>query len=219
MPKSYLTLENIDDRCRSWLEDIRPFYYDRPSFEFDPKSSALLVIDMQRYFAHTSGRSFLPATGAIVPRLRAILDGFRTSGLPIIFTRHGHKGEPDLGVMGKFWNDFIRFGESDWEIIDELAPRQGEVVIDKNRYDAFFKTPLDSVLEEAGARQVVVTGVMTHLCCEATARSAFVRDYEVYMIADATASSREELHVGTLRALANGFGTVLTSSDVLDRLR
>ncbi|HDH96945.1 MAG TPA: hypothetical protein ENF73_04365, partial [Proteobacteria bacterium] len=77
MRRSYLTRENIDAKCRSWLERIRPFYYERRNLAFDPRSSALLIIDMQRYFAHASGRSFLPATEAIIPRIRAILDGFR----------------------------------------------------------------------------------------------------------------------------------------------
>jgi len=212
-------MKNIDAKVKKWFAEIRPFYYNRESFSFDPRKSALLIIDMQRYFAQKSGRAYLPAADAIIPRIRALLDAFRRRGLPIIFTRHGHKGQADLGIMGKFWGDFIKFGESDWEIIDDLKPRVNEAIVDKTRYDAFFRTQLDSILQSLGVSQLVITGVMTHLCCETTARSAFARDYEVYLAADATASNREEFHVGTLRALANGFGIVVKSFKILESLK
>lgn len=219
MSKAYLTRRNIDRRVEKWLSEIRPFYYDRKDFAFEPEKSALMVIDMQRYFAHSAGRAYLPATEAIIPKIGALVKNFRRLKLPVIFTRHGHKSKKDLGIMGRFWGDFIKFGEKDWEIIDELCPKPKEVVIDKTRYDAFFKTSLDSILKKLGVKQLVITGVMTNLCCETTARSAFGMNYEVYFICDATATNREEFHVGTLRAVANGFGIVVKSSGILESLK
>lgn len=219
MSKAYLTEQNIDQKVESWLSIIRPFYYDRKDFVFVPKKSALVIIDMQKYFAHSDGRAYLHATKAIIPRIDALLRRFRNLKLPVIFTRHGHKSKRDLGIMGRFWGDYIRFGEKDWQIIDELCPKPDEIVIDKTRYDAFFRTPLDSILKKLGVKQLVITGVMTHLCCETTARCAFSRNYEVYFVCDATATSREEFHIGTLRALANGFGILVKSSDILNSLK
>ncbi|GAB4302318.1 MAG: hypothetical protein Kow0090_17860 [Myxococcota bacterium] len=108
-------------------------------------------------------------------------------------------------MLGRFWGDYIKEGTRDSEIIAELSPQKDEKVIIKNRYDAFFGTELEGFLRSSGVEQVLITGVMTHLCCETTARSAFVRDFEVFFAVDGTATATEEMHIATLMNLANGF--------------
>ena len=166
---------------------------------------------MNRYFSDPRGRCYLPAAGAIVPRLARLLAGWRRLARPVIFTRHGHEGEHDLGMLGRFFGDHIRADEPDAEIVEELEPLAGEPVIRKTTYDAFLGTPLQHVLEEEGATQVVVTGVLTHMCCETTARSAFCRGFEVYVGADATASTTEERHVQSLLAMADSVAVILSA--------
>lgn len=78
-------------------------------------------------------------------------------------------------------------------------------VIDKSTYSAFYNTKLQDLLVERGVKEVIVSGVMTNVCCETTAREAFLRGYRVFFSTDATAAVDEELHVGTLRNLAFAF--------------
>jgi isochorismate hydrolase len=211
----YITQETLSAKSQEWLEKIRPFYYDREHFSFDPSRAALLVIDMQRYFVAPEGRASLPAAQAILPGLRQLIDTFSAAKNPIFWTRHGHQGQHDLGVLGRFWGDYIRYGEEQWEIAPEVAPHPEHIVIDKTRYDAFWETGLAPLFKERRVEQVVITGVMTHLCCETTARTAFVRDYEVYFAIDGTATSSEEHHLSTLRNLANGFAVPVTIEQLL----
>jgi len=212
---AYVTRKTLKAKARAWMDDATGYTYPRPGWALSPDRAALLVIDMQRYFAHPEGRSYLPATAAILENINRLATAFRHRRRPVIFTRHGHDGMDDLGALGTFWGDHIRKGEPDWEIAPGLDVHASDLIVDKNRYDSFHGTGLESILREKNAEQVVITGVMTHLCCETTARSAFVRDLEVYFAADATATSRLELHTGTLRSLANGFGILFLADDAI----
>ncbi|MFC1540391.1 cysteine hydrolase, partial [Gemmatimonadota bacterium] len=85
----------------------------------------------------------------------------------------------------------------------------------KNTYDAFLDTPLQLVLEEKGIEQVLVTGVLTHMCCETTARSAFCRGFEVYVAVDAMASKSEEHHLGSLHSMADSVAVMMSTREIL----
>jgi len=215
----YATPENLDSRAAAWLEQIRASVPPRPELVLDPARCALLVIDMNRYFAHPRGRCFLPAAAAITSRIAALLEAWRAWQGTVVFTRHGHLGPHDLGVMGKFWGDHIRAEEPDAEILEQLAPAAGEAVLRKTTYDAFIGTGLEDLLHHRGIEQVLVTGVLTHMCCETTARAAFCRGFEVYVAADATATSGEERHLGSLLAMADSVAVVLSTSEVLELCR
>ena len=189
--------------------------YLRHPFAFHPKHSALLVIDMQRFFIDKSSHAYLPLAKPIVPRIRKLINFYRRHKLPVIFTKHAvKKGEP-VGIMGRWWRDTIHDGTLSARLHPQMRPLSGELVIRKTRYNAFYGTGLDSALKKLGVRKVVITGVATHLCCETTARDAFVRDYEVFFVADATASSDKTLHLSSLKTLANGFAVILETRDIL----
>ncbi len=102
--------------------------------------------------------------------------------------------------------------------MSELAPVQGDEVVDKRRYSAFAGTGLDQLLRHKGISDIVVTGVMTNLCCETTARQAFVRDFRVFFAADATATATEQMHLASLLNLAYGFARVESVARLLDSL-
>lgn len=210
----FLTEANIEERLEKWLSMLKRSARPRPHLVMDPARCALIVVDMLRYFASPGSRAYLPSTIPVIPRIRRLLDLWRSTGGTVVFTRHCHEGTDDLGMLGRFFEDHIRCSEPDSEIVEDLNPREGEKVIRKNTYDAFHKTGLDSLLRSRGMKQVLVTGVMTQLCCETTARSAFVRGYEVYVPADALTTSSEELHIGSLRSLASGFA-VITSTEAV----
>ena len=194
---------DIDKKARAWLKEIHARVPDRPHLNLSPGRAALLIIDMLRYFAHEQGRCFLEATPAIVPRIQLLLERWRELRRPVIFTRHCHEGPDDLGMLGLFFSDYIHKSQPESRIIDALKPQKGEPVVIKTTYDAFWQTDLAPILKRAGVAQLVITGVLTHMCCETTARSAFCRGFEVYLPVDALASSRESLHLGSLISLAD----------------
>lgn len=211
------TGDRLDEKAAEWLAAIRAEVPPRPHLVLAPERSALLVIDMLRYFTHPEGRCYLDASKAIIPRLQSLIAAYRKLGRPVIFTRHCHRGPSDLGMLGRFFGDYIRRGEPDADILTDVAPLDTEPVIEKTTYDAFINTDLQNRLEDAGVEQVVITGVLTHMCCETTARSAFCRGFEVYLPVDGAASSREQLHVGALRNLADAAAVLMTAEEMLQR--
>lgn len=177
-----------------------------------PGKAALLIIDMQFYF--------MALAQPIVNNVISLIDCFRANDGKILFTRHGHRDpKKDGGMLAKWWGELILYGSSDWELIDELPVHAGDTIIDKNRYSAFFSTRLDERLRAQGVEDLVICGVMTNCCCETTARDAFIRDYRVFFVGDATATANNELHVASLKNLAYGFAYIVNTKDLCIELR
>lgn len=165
----------------------------------DPKTSALLVVDMQNYFASMAK--------PILNSVLTTVDLCRRASIPVFFTRHRHRSPTDYGMLGEWWNNhLILDGTPEAELLPEIARlASAEQVVEKTTYSAFGKTGLQGRLAEMGVEEVIVTGVMTNLCCETTSRDAFVRGFRVFFSTDATATSDPELHESTLKNLAYGF--------------
>ena len=103
--------------------------------------------------------------------------------------------------------------------LPELNVSPKDVVIPKTTYSAFHKTGLEEKLEEHGIQDLVIGGVMTNLCCETTARDAFVRDYRVFFLVDGTSTVNEDFHLATLKNLSYGFATLLTCDRFIKTLK
>ena len=178
-----------------------------------PGHSALLIVDMQRYFLEDSSHAFIPAAKVIVPRINRLIEAYSQHRLPIVFTRHLNT-DANAGMMSKWWQDLIRADDPASQIISEFDLSHG-IVLEKSQYDAFYETPLEYLLREKGVTQIVICGVMTHLCCETTARSAFVRGFEVFFTVDGTATHAEASHRATLLNLAHGFAIPVSIDEIL----
>ena len=202
--------------------------------------TALVVIDMQRDFLLPGGfgetlGNDVGQLAAVVPPLQTVLAAFRAAGLMVIHTREGHRpdlsdlppakhrrGLPSLriGDPGPYGRILIR-GEYGHDIIDELAPFPGELVIDKPGKGSFYGTDLQDVLTEAGITTLVVTGVTTEVCVHTTVREANDRGYEVLVLADCVGSYFPEFQrVGLEMVAAQGgiFGWVADSAALLAAL-
>jgi isochorismate hydrolase len=191
--------------CADYLKDITPYNVRRA--EPQPGRCALLVIDMQAYFQTLAA--------SILDRVRAVIEYCRSRQMPVIFTRHGHKDvAADGGMLAAWWGDLIGYGSEDWALIRPLSDEAADLIIDKQRYSAFHGTDLDERLRSWGIGEVIITGVMTNCCCETTARDAFVRDYRVFFISDATATVNDELHLASLKNLAFGFAHILSTAEL-----
>jgi isochorismate hydrolase len=116
--------------------------------------------------------------------------------------------------MSRWWNDVLYDDDEKSCVIDALHPLPQEPVLRKTQYSAFYETNLETILKKHKVTTVVITGVLTHLCCETTARDAFMRNYDVFFVSDATASDEEALHLASLATLSDGFATITTTNEV-----
>jgi len=208
----YFTPESIGEKSLDMLNDVQGLKQKHP-LKLSGEHSALLVLDMQRYFLEESSHAFVPSAIAIITGISKLIGVFSQKGLPVIFTRHLNT-DADAGMMSVWWCDLIRPESSASEIISELDFSSGTVV-EKSQYDAFHETDLEEILRERGIKQIVISGVMTHLCCETTARSAFVRGFEVFFAIDGTATYNEIFHRATLWNSAHGFAVPMLIEEIV----
>jgi nicotinamidase-related amidase len=209
-------------------------------YAFDPDRVALLCIDFQRDFVEAEG--FGESLGNDVSRLRstieptrAVLTAFRERGWTVIHTREGHRpdltdlfpakrdrGNPSLriGEEGPMGRLLVR-GSAGHDIVPELAPQPGEVVLDKPGKGSFYATDLETILRARGITHLVVTGVTTEVCVQSTVREANDRGFESLVLSDCTGSYFPEFHASALAMFAaqGGIvGWVGTSADLLGAL-
>ncbi len=191
--------------------------------ELDPRRIAVLVIDMTNAFVERGAPLEVPAAREILPSLREVLSTCRWLKIPIIYTVHVfQKDASNRGLAFDFYpvlkNGCLNEGSSGVEIYPEIAPKDGDIIVQKSRYSAFFNTDLDLILRRLGRDILIITGEASEICCDSTARDAFFRDYKVLFLSDANASTSEAAHAATLRTISTGFGEVLPSKDLLKRL-
>ncbi len=216
MKEQYYSPASIERKAE---ELCQPFEKQRRKGlqRFSPKRSALLVLDMQSYFLEESSHAWVPSAEAIIPGIRGLIQAYGGNNLPVIFTRH--LNTPDnAGMMKIWWKELIRAENPLSEITPALELSSG-LVVNKSQYDAFYNTPLEEMLQGRGVSQVVICGVMTHLCCETTARSAFMHGYEVFFPVDGTATYNLQYHQGSLLNLAHGFANLVFMKDILAAIK
>jgi ureidoacrylate peracid hydrolase len=214
----YVNADSIATLTTRWLEKIDPFNQHVMSLNLE--KSALLVIDMQEFFLDPRSPTFTCGGLAILPAIKRLIESFREKRRPVIYTKHVHHPDHlDSGIMGWWWKGMCIEGSPESEIHREIVPLPAEKVVLKHRYSAFYNTDLETVLRCLGIEDLVITGVMTNLCCESTARDAYFRDYRVFFLADGTGSITEELHLASLLGLAFGFAYVTTADRIMEDLQ
>lgn len=216
MKEAYFTPESIYRKAVDMLHKVSE-QVQRRSIPFQPDQSALVVLDMQKYFLEDSSHARIPSAQAIIPGIGKLIKVYAARSLPVIFTRHLNSTE-DAKLMAEWWRELIHEENPLSEIAEELHLPNG-IVVKKSQYDAFYETPLENILKKKGVNQVVICGVMTHLCCETTARSAFMRGFEVFFTVDGTATYNESFHLATLLNLSHGFATPALVKDLLASLK
>ena len=213
----YVTSESIGAKTSFWLDKIAPFNKHR--MQLSREKSALLVIDMQDFFLDPASPTYTCSGQVILPTLKRLIGTFRKASRPVIFTQHVHHPEKfDAGIMDWWWDGMCLEGSTESEVHRDIAPLQSEKIIAKHRYSAFYNTDLETVLRCLKIEEIVISGIMTNLCCESTARDAYYRDYKVHFLADGTGSINEEMHLASLLNLAFGFAFVTTADNIIKQL-
>jgi len=215
MKEKYYAEKSIDKQARKFLDEIA-YLRNWHDWSIDNKKAALLVVDMQRYFVDESSHSCIPSAPAIVKNIKSLQDKFLSLDLPVFQTRHLNTDQ-NAGQLLNWWGEVIREKDPLSEIIDDLHDDRA-VILKKSQYDAFLNTELETLLKEMGIHLLVVTGVMTHLCCESTARGGFMRGFEILFTIDGTATHHEDFHRSTLINLAHGFAVPVLVSEILSAL-
>ena len=189
--------------------------------------TALVVIDMQRAFLEDEGslaKAGIDITGlkAALEPCKRLLASARQAGVPVIHTRYVYRQDyADGGILVNYIMpqlrevDSLAAGTPDIEIVDELAPVDGETVIDKNRPSAFYATNIEPLLHGLGVDSLVVCGVTTNICVETTVRDASQRDYKVFVPKDATGELEQLRYDGALAGMAWVFAKIVDTDDVI----
>lgn len=184
---------------------------------FDPAKAALLVVDMQDYFLDPASHARVMGARRLLRKVVALAESFRKRNRPVILTRHLNT-RTDAGLLGTWWSEVIAESSPLSGIAAELARLPKAVAMRKTQYDAFHKTPLERKLRALNVTQLVIAGVVTHLCVETTARSAFVKGFPVFLPVDATASFDRRHHRASLLNLSHGFAELVLTSEIMERL-
>ena len=216
----------------------------------DTAATAVLVIDMQNDFGSPGGMFAragidLSSIGRAVEPTVRVIAAARAAGLPIVYLKMAHR--PDLSDVGApdsphwFRHKRMRVGESvtapngapsrilidgTWntDILAELTPLAGDIVIRKHRYSGFFETDLDATLRRIGARTLIVTGCTTSVCVESTIRDAMFRDYSCLLLEDCTGQpsfpgTAFSTHEASLLMIETIFGSVTGSDAFLTAIK
>jgi ureidoacrylate peracid hydrolase len=190
--------------------------------------TAVLIIDLQNGFCSPGG-SVAGALGidadsmrAVISQTSELISSARVVGMPIFFTRHVSRDKMRdatrrMRAAALPGTTPLLRGSWDAAIIEPLGVRDEDVVVDKNRYDAFLYTDLDAILRGEELTRLLVAGVVTNLCVESSVRSAEQRGYDVYVAADACAGP-PPFHEASLAALDGPFATVGPWRSLLDEL-
>lgn len=195
---------------------------------FDPRHTALLIVDMQKDFclpgfgAAQAGRD-LSAAQSAEPVLADLLSAARGAGVTVAHV--GFWTLPDHGSDSGPWlaqrrratasaDNLCIAGSDGAEFIDRLSPQPGELVVYKHRYSAFTGTGLDLLLRARGIRSLVIGGVSTNACIESTLRAGFELDYYICVPPQAVGSWSKPLHYATLANVDHRFGVTLAADEV-----
>jgi nicotinamidase-related amidase len=193
----------------------------------DPKTTAVVVVDVQNDFCHSDSPLAkigmdMTAAQEMVPRLLQLIDAARGAGATIVWVKmvhtentvspvaleHRQRTRPNAAMIcmeGAWGTELYR-----------VEPEPGEPVVVKHRYSAFVDTDLQLILRSRGITSLLLTGVATNVCVESTARDAYMRDYYVTFVEDCSAAYDQAKHDATLRDMADHFGLVVTSEEVME---
>jgi nicotinamidase-related amidase len=175
--------------------------------------AAIVVIDMINDFI--TGKLKCSRAVNIIPNIQRLLDFARKKGIPVIYACDSHVANIDREF--DLWGPHAVVGTSGSEIIPEIKPREGDYVVAKRRYSAFFGTDLDLLLSELAANTLILTGVSTDVCVQNTAADAFFRGYKIIVPEDCVEAFTEQGHREALDYMGRVYGAQIMKLEELIR--
>jgi bifunctional isochorismate lyase/aryl carrier protein len=190
----------------------------RAPWQVNPKRAALLIHDMQNYFVGAFGGN--APIGTVVANIRALRDRCDALGIPVFYTAlSGDEDRRDRGLQADFWGPGMPARDGQPEIVADLTPAPGNIVLHKWRYSAFQRTTLEPMMRVRGRDQLIVCGIFAHIGVLMTTADAFMRDIEAFMVADGVADFSRQYHDLALTYAAGRCGVPVTTAALLETLR
>jgi nicotinamidase-related amidase len=200
---------------RAWAD----YQQDRAdAFEIVADRTALVVVDMQVGFVRRSSPQWVPQAERMIAPLADFAREVRSKGMPILFTSAEFLDPSPtdaLKMTTAIADGNLASNSSSLEIVQELWQDGDQLVVGKHTYDAFHETDLSYRLRAMGRDTVIITGTLTNVCCEATARVAFDKGYHVIMAADLCATDNPLAQEATLQTIRRSYGRVLPAEQIL----
>jgi nicotinamidase-related amidase len=178
----------------------------------DPKTTALIIVDMQNDFVKEGGALVVGDAEKTIPQIKRLLDLAHRRGTPVFYTQDTHDpGDPEFPI----WGQHVLRDSWGWQIVEELAPKSGDRVIQKLRYDGFFGTSLDHELRLRNIATVIVCGTVANICVLHTAGSAALRGYKVILPIDAISAIAPFDFQATIRQTSFLYRGTITTSEAI----
>ena len=187
----------------------------------DPSRTALLVVDVQRFFVKAQPGAMYPPVEGVLETLRPFIDECRARGVLVVRVQAVIDEESAAGVWRRHFGDRwatpspLAPDQPGVEFYPGFEPQPGDLVLTKPRYSSFHGSELESLLRSRGIQTVIVGGLTTDVCVSSTSRDAFQSEFDTVTLSDCTATSTQARHEAGLQTLASVFGTVCTTTDVL----
>lgn len=233
--KGLLAMSDINDLLHAKQERIDALHRGQPG------RTALLVVDMQRGFLEPGAALEVPQGRELVPNLRRLIDTCRRKRVPVVFTQFVYstgvpclRGDPfgpehlpvakgnEIGFGRPSSNCLVgpgaEAGPNSVEIVAELAPQPGELVVAAHTYDKFYGTPLDLALRSQDIRWLMVTGVVTDICVNSTILSAASRDYRVTAVTDGVATLWPDIQKACFDIWRRKFARLRSTAEMVEEL-
>jgi len=228
-------MTDVEQRIEAKLQRIEQLH------RLDEGQAALIVVDMQHGFLDPGASLEVPKGRDLIPNLQQLIQTCRAKGVPVIFTEFVYadavpclRGDPfgpeHLAAVEGQPSGFgypsnncmigpgAGTGVESAATIDELAPRDGELVIQGHTYDKFYGTPMDLALRSYGVDRLILTGITTDVCVNSTLIAASSRNYRVTAVSDAMAAIHDHIQEACLEIWKNKFARVRTTTEVIGEL-
>lgn len=181
-------------------------------------STAILVIDMLNDFLKPGGKMVLEGGEVIVRPIAKLLSRARRAHIPVIYVNDCHRR--NLKEDREFKKRIEHCIEGSWgaQVIKELEPKKGDIIIQKHRYSGFYETDLDLTLRDLRVDTVIVVGVVTNICVRSTVHDAFFRGYKVLVPKDCVMATGEREQESSLYDIETHFGNVTTSDKLIAQM-